>query len=107
VIAPLRYSVKAVIASWTSQSLLNRYICRDFRAFQPRFRADSRRTRRSPSAAINQPETRIYRIRGYALGLALQLEIDRNEIRPDIGKVREKFGGGDTQAEQEPEGQHP
>jgi uncharacterized membrane protein YeaQ/YmgE (transglycosylase-associated protein family) len=37
----------------------------------------------------------------------VQLEIDRNKIQPDLGKVREKFGGGDTQAEQKPVEQHP
>ncbi len=37
----------------------------------------------------------------------VQFEIDRNKIKPDIGKVREKIGGGDTQAEEKPEGQHP
>src|SRR5262249_41718237 len=36
----------------------------------------------------------------------IQLEIDRNKIKPDIGKVREKIGGGDTQAEEKPEEQH-
>jgi hypothetical protein len=34
-------------------------------------------------------------------------EIDRNRIQPDIGKVREKIGGGGTQEEEKPEGQHP
>jgi hypothetical protein len=37
----------------------------------------------------------------------VHLEIDRNRIRPDIGKIREEFGGGDTQAVQEPERQPP
>ena len=37
----------------------------------------------------------------------VQFEIDRNKIQPDIGKVREKLGGGDTQGEEKPEGQHP
>jgi hypothetical protein len=37
----------------------------------------------------------------------VQLEIDRNKIQPGMGKVKEKSGGGDTQAEQKPEGQHP
>jgi hypothetical protein len=37
----------------------------------------------------------------------VQFEIDRNKIQPDIGKVREKLGGGDTQAEEKPVGQHP
>ena len=40
-------------------------------------------------------------------GEGVQLEIDRNKIQPDLGKVREKFGGGDTQAEQKPVEQHP
>ena len=37
----------------------------------------------------------------------VQLEIDRNRIQPDIGKMREKFSGGGTQAEQKPVEQHP
>jgi len=37
----------------------------------------------------------------------VQFEIDRNKIQPDIGKVREKIGGGDTHPEEKPEGQHP
>jgi uncharacterized membrane protein YeaQ/YmgE (transglycosylase-associated protein family) len=36
----------------------------------------------------------------------VQLEVDRNKIQPDIGKVREKFGAG-TQTEGKAGGQHP
>jgi uncharacterized membrane protein YeaQ/YmgE (transglycosylase-associated protein family) len=37
----------------------------------------------------------------------IQLEIDRNKIQPDIGKFKEKIGGGGTQTEEKAGGQHP
>jgi hypothetical protein len=36
----------------------------------------------------------------------VQFEIDHDKIKPGIGRIREKIGVGDTQAEEKPEGQH-
>jgi hypothetical protein len=37
----------------------------------------------------------------------VQFEIDRNKIKPDVDKVKEKIGRGSTQDREKPEGKEP
>jgi hypothetical protein len=37
----------------------------------------------------------------------VQFEIDRNKIKPDVDKLKEKIGKGSTQGREKPEGKEP